>query len=265
MQRRTFLAAAALPFWNAALARSATGTTSKVVDTLRRISLERRAALERNAEGRTLGALHRLIPEIDEVEVWNGASRARAGKTLRLVAWNMERGRHWKDGVRLIRETEALRDPDIILLGEMDLGMARSANAHTTREMAAALGMNYAYGVEFLELTGGELGEREALPRRERVGIPRQRDPLPLSAARRADAALPRDREVVRGQGGQRIGEGAEAAGRAHGAFRHRRAWDATSPSWRRTSRARPRTAPCGRPRRGCSSTSCAPTRRIRR
>ena len=75
-----------------------------------------------------------MIPEIDEVEVWNGASRARPRKTLRLVAWNMERGRHWKDGARLIRETEALRDPDLILMGEMDLGMARSANVHTTRK-----------------------------------------------------------------------------------------------------------------------------------
>ena len=111
MQRRAFLAAAATPFWSAAFLQGATGpgSTSKVVARLRRISLERRAALERNAEGRTPSALHRLIPEVDEVEVWNGASRARPGKTLRVVAWNMERGRHWEGGVRLIRETEALR------------------------------------------------------------------------------------------------------------------------------------------------------------
>ena len=76
----------------------------------------------------------------------------------------MERGRHWKDGARLIREHDALRDPDLLLMGEMDLGMARSGNAHTTRELARELGMNYAYGVEFLELTGGELGERELYP-----------------------------------------------------------------------------------------------------
>ena len=76
----------------------------------------------------------------------------------------MERGRHWEGGARLIRETEALRDPDILLLGEMDLGMARSGNAHTTRALATALGMNYAYGVEFLELTGGELEERKLYP-----------------------------------------------------------------------------------------------------
>jgi endonuclease/exonuclease/phosphatase family metal-dependent hydrolase len=164
MQRRTFLAAAALPFWSAALEPTGPKKTSRVVDKLRRISVDRRAALERNAEGRTLAALQRLIPEIDEIEVWNGAPPARPGKTLRLVAWNMERGRHWEGGVRLIRETEALRDPDILLMGEMDLGMARSGNAHTTRALANALGMNYAYGVEFLELTGGEIEERKLYP-----------------------------------------------------------------------------------------------------
>lgn len=137
---------------------------SRVVDRLRPIGKERRAALERNAEGRTVDVLNRLIPEIDDVEVWNGARSAPPRETLRVIAWNMERGRHWKDGVRLIRETESLRDPDVLLLGEMDLGMARSGNEHTTREMAKALGMNYAYGVEFLELTGGELGERERYP-----------------------------------------------------------------------------------------------------
>jgi endonuclease/exonuclease/phosphatase family metal-dependent hydrolase len=104
------------------------------------------------------------MPEIDDVEVFNGAPAAAPRKTLRLIAWNTERGRHWRAGARLIQETEALRDPDIVLLGEMDLGMARSANEHTTREMAAALGMNYAYGVEFVELTGGELEERRLYP-----------------------------------------------------------------------------------------------------
>ena len=42
--------------------------------------------------------------------------------------------------------------------------MARSGNEHTTREMARALKMNYAYGVEFLELTNGEPEERKLYP-----------------------------------------------------------------------------------------------------
>lgn len=164
MRRRTFLAAATLPLWSGRRSAAASGLSSRVVERLRPISQERRARLARNAEGRTIEALDALIPEIGEIEVWNGAPAPAARRELRVLAWNMERGRHWREGVRLIREAEELRDADVVLLGEMDLGMARSKNEHTAREMALALGMNYAYGVEFLELTGGELGEREKYP-----------------------------------------------------------------------------------------------------
>jgi endonuclease/exonuclease/phosphatase family metal-dependent hydrolase len=167
MERRTFLAAATLPFWGAVARGDVPGkpkVTSRVVGTLRPVSLERRAAFDLNPGHKTAVELNRSIPEIDDIEVLNTASNAPSRKTLRLIAWNTERGRHWRNGARLIQETAALRDPDIILLGEMDLGMARSGNAHTTREMAAALGMNYAYGVEFVELTGGEMEERQLYP-----------------------------------------------------------------------------------------------------
>ena len=172
MERRDFLAAAALPFWTAAFDVKAEtpSLTTRVVARLRPVSLQRRDALERNAEKKSAPALNRLIPEIDEVEVWNGAPTAPPRSPLRVVAWNMERGRHWSEGTRLIRETEALRDPDLLLMGEMDHGMARSGNVHTTRALAEALGMNYAYGVEFLELTGGELGERELYPGKNEWG-----------------------------------------------------------------------------------------------
>ena len=166
MERRDFLAAITLPVWAPATAARAAdaGLTSRVVARLRPISQQRRDALALNAENRTPVELNRLIPEIDEVEVWNGAPAARPRKTLRVVAWNMERGRHWEDGARLIREAEALRDPDLLLMGEMDHGMVRSGNVNTTQKLAQELGLNYAYGVEFLELTGGELGERELYP-----------------------------------------------------------------------------------------------------
>jgi len=109
-------------------------------------------------------ALNRLVPEIDEVEVDNSLADAPPAETLRLVAWNMERGRAWREGVELLRNHPSARFPDVLFLGEMDLGMARSSNEHTAREMALALGMNYAYGVEFLELAGGEEQERKKYP-----------------------------------------------------------------------------------------------------
>jgi endonuclease/exonuclease/phosphatase family metal-dependent hydrolase len=165
MERRTFLAAAALPFLKIAEPKAATARLySRMVDRLRLVSQQRRDALALNAAGKTAVELNKTVPEIEEIEVFNGAGAGAPRKTLRVVAWNMERGRHWKDGARLIRETEALRDPDLLLMGEMDHGMVRSGNVHTTRKLAEELGLNYAYGVEFLELTGGELGERELYP-----------------------------------------------------------------------------------------------------
>ena len=163
----------AIPLWSTASAQT-TGTaerSSRVVTGLRVISKERRRALDENVAKKTVTALNRLIPEISEVELRNGASNARPRKALRVIAWNTERGRHWRDGALLIQETPSLRDPDLVLLGEMDLGMARSSNQHTTREMAAALGMNYAYGVEFLEFTGGEAQERIDYPGENDMGF----------------------------------------------------------------------------------------------
>ena len=173
MQRRTFLAGMALPLWNTAWAQT-TGTperSSRAVTGLRVISKERRRALDENVAKETAAALNRLIPEISEIELWNGAPNARPRKALRVIAWNTERGRYWREGARLIQETKALRDPDLVLLGEMDFGMARSSNQHTTREMAAALRMNYAYGVEFLEFTGGEPQERTLYPGENEMGF----------------------------------------------------------------------------------------------
>lgn len=128
---------------------------------LQRISAERQAALIANPEGKTAAELNGQIPELNTIELHNDASPSPSSKdVLHLVAWNMERGRHWQRAAQLVAAHPALRAPDVLFLSEMDLGMARSGNLHTTREFAATLGLNYAYGVEFLELSQGEEHER---------------------------------------------------------------------------------------------------------
>jgi endonuclease/exonuclease/phosphatase family metal-dependent hydrolase len=47
-----------------------------------------------------------------------------------------------------------------LLLCELDLGMARSGQAHTTRALAERLGTGYAFAVEFLELGLGDAREQ---------------------------------------------------------------------------------------------------------
>jgi endonuclease/exonuclease/phosphatase family metal-dependent hydrolase len=127
--------------------------------TLPVITLEERARLAHNPDGASPADLNRDVPALHLVEVDNTISDAAPVSELHCVAWNMERGRHWEDAVMLVRDHPALREADLFFLSEMDFGMARSGNDHTTREFAHALNMNYAYGVEFLELSKGKPGE----------------------------------------------------------------------------------------------------------
>ena len=75
---------------------------------------------------------------------------------LTVAAWNLERCLFPAESAAHV----AARDADVVLLSEMDDGMARTAQRDTTAEVAAALGMGYAYGVEFHELDLGGQTER---------------------------------------------------------------------------------------------------------
>lgn len=76
---------------------------------------------------------------------------------LTVAAWNLERCYAVeKSAEALMRE-----GADITLLSEVDNGMARTGQRHTSREMAGRLGMAYAFGVEFLELELGAEVELE--------------------------------------------------------------------------------------------------------
>jgi endonuclease/exonuclease/phosphatase family metal-dependent hydrolase len=103
------------------------------------------------------------------------------GPILRVANWNIERGREF-DLIRLafsnfedFRETvsrraaieptklsavedqaKILRESDVIILNEVDLGMKRTDYRDVAADLAKALHMNYAYGVEFVEVDGLE-------------------------------------------------------------------------------------------------------------
>mmetsp|Transcript_9754 Transcript_9754/g.15642 ORF Transcript_9754/g.15642 Transcript_9754/m.15642 type:complete len:411 (+) Transcript_9754:3-1235(+) len=111
--------------------------------------------------------LTKLISNLDHVEIDNSIAdpsncTIAPGRAMKVVNWNAERGTHWSQYVELSKTTPALKDADLIILNEMDIGMARSQNVHTTRRLAFALGMNYAWGLEFVELTNGNAEEQKA-------------------------------------------------------------------------------------------------------
>jgi len=129
---------------------------------------EERISFRSNTAGRSAKEINQeILPVLDRVVVSNeygfpshdvksGNFPVKDNQTLHVAEWNAARGLDW----------DILPDfypiADIIILNEMDWGMARSGNRDTTKDMAKSLEMNYAYGVEFLELTNGNQEEINA-------------------------------------------------------------------------------------------------------
>ena len=67
---------------------------------------------------------------------------------LRVASWNLERCLYPERAARLL----ARHGASLALLTEMDWGMHRTGQHHTTRQVAATLRQLYGYGLEFLEL-----------------------------------------------------------------------------------------------------------------
>lgn len=106
------------------------------------------------------------------------------GRLVRVVSWNIERGLEYEaveaalrgpdsfaallDGSKysrggkkralVLRQASLLREADVIVLNEVDWGLKRTGYRNIAADLASATGMNYAYGVEFLEVDPVALG-----------------------------------------------------------------------------------------------------------
>lgn len=83
-----------------------------------------------------------------------------AGRSLRAVAWNVDRGKKTDQLIACLKTNEHLRDADILFLTETDWGMARSGNRNVTADIAAALNMHAYFAPAYLNLTAGHGAER---------------------------------------------------------------------------------------------------------
>ncbi|MBA2340979.1 MAG: hypothetical protein H0V88_11325 [Pyrinomonadaceae bacterium] len=81
---------------------------------------------------------------------------------IRAVAWNIERGKSLPQIIRALNTHPLLAKSDLLLLTELDYGMARTGNAHIAREIAEALRMNYVFAPCYLALNKGSGLEAEA-------------------------------------------------------------------------------------------------------
>ncbi len=81
---------------------------------------------------------------------------------IEALAWNIERGNVFDGIVEALQHHSDLKDKDILLLTELDHGMARSGNRFVAREMARTLGLNYAFAPVYIALQKGSGVEAEA-------------------------------------------------------------------------------------------------------
>lgn len=78
------------------------------------------------------------------------------------LAWNVERGNRFAGIVEALENHPLLKDKDLLLLTELDYGMARSANRFVARELARKLKLNYAFAPVYIALQKGSGVEAEA-------------------------------------------------------------------------------------------------------
>jgi endonuclease/exonuclease/phosphatase family metal-dependent hydrolase len=130
---------------------------TKIVDVLPLVTEDQRAAIlaaPRTAEAH--GDLLASVPAMNLLEVGGKGGATVLPASFGVAAWNVERC--------LFPQASAdhllPHNLGVVLLSEMDKGMARTGQKNTTAELAAAMGMHYVYGVEFYELDLGGPTER---------------------------------------------------------------------------------------------------------
>jgi endonuclease/exonuclease/phosphatase family metal-dependent hydrolase len=82
------------------------------------------------------------------------ASASNTG-AIRATAWNIERGLRLEGLLRDFKEHERIGRSDVLLLTELDYGMARSRNRFVAREIALSLKLNYVFAPCYLALNKG--------------------------------------------------------------------------------------------------------------
>ncbi|MEQ1922332.1 MAG: endonuclease/exonuclease/phosphatase family protein, partial [Pyrinomonadaceae bacterium] len=74
---------------------------------------------------------------------------------VKALAWNLERGIRFDGILDALKNHEKLKDKDLLLLTELDHGMARSGNHNVAQEIARELKLNYAFAPVYVPLQKG--------------------------------------------------------------------------------------------------------------
>ncbi len=94
------------------------------------------------------------ILQFNTVETVNSISHNNENvNSVNVLVFNMERGVYSREICEFLQHNGNISDFDIILANELDDGCYRSKNINTSEYIGKTLGMNYTFGLEFIELT----------------------------------------------------------------------------------------------------------------
>jgi len=77
------------------------------------------------------------------------------GSVIAVLAWNIERGNRFDGIVDAFKNHLELKNKDVLLLTELDYGMARSGNRFVAHELAESLQLSYAFAPVYVALQKG--------------------------------------------------------------------------------------------------------------
>lgn len=81
--------------------------------------------------------------------------KSKSHESVKAIAWNIERGIKLEGIIKTLQEHAELKESDLLLLTELDNGMARSGNKNVAREIAESLNLNYAFAPCYIALNKG--------------------------------------------------------------------------------------------------------------
>ena len=121
------------------------------------IQLEERKSLGALLDTQSQESVMARIPQFHTAETDNFVELPKTvPEALGVLMFNMERGVNLEEIREFRRDCPDIQPFDLILANELDDGCARSGNKNTARELAKAFGLNYAWGLEFIELVNDE-------------------------------------------------------------------------------------------------------------
>lgn len=144
--------------------------------------------------------IEHVLGSVVEESFGDQSARAlsRAKPFVRATAWNVERGLRLDGIIRALREHAVLGTSDVLMLTELDCGMARTRNRFVAREIAASLNYNYVFAPCYIALSRGNRWEmRTSGENTQALHGNALLSPFPLRRAH--SLALPNGKDKMRG------------------------------------------------------------------